>query len=452
MKEWFLLLWEMSFSASVLTAVVMILRLVLKKAPKNMTIWLWTPVLIRLICPFSPESAFSLMPRSEVVPVYGGSVAEQISVTAGVPEGLPTIQTASSPDILSVVSVVWLVGVIGMLVYTLVTYGVLKHRMKESIPLEGRVWLSDRAATPYILGIFSPKIYLPSSMASRDRNCVLAHEQAHLQRGDHIVKPLAFLLLSVYWFNPVMWVAYILLCRDIEMACDERVIRGYDTTEKIKAYSDVLMRCSVSTRSLAACPVAFGETAVASRIRAVLRYKKPKFWIMLTTVLVAAAVSLCFLTDPQNSDAASHKPPDEPPVIVTQSTALPSPTTAAITLRQTETPSTTTLNTTQKTTTTAVTTTTAPTTVPATAAPTVPTAVYTEPPTTAATTTPPSQQVVMSSFDFTLPELVKPPTLPSSYEYNPKTESTKSGISVYGEDIVPKASHPNIPVPRPGYN
>ncbi len=331
MKDLFLQLLDMSITASFLVVAVVILRLVLKKAPKNMTILLWVPVAIRLLCPVSVESVFSLIPEKEFVPAY----QEATNIPTVIVEDAAGIPMSPAPtpttDILSIISIVWIVGVVAMLAYTLVTYGILKYRMRESMPLEGRVWLSDRAQTPYILGVIMPKIYVPSAMSKVDREYVLAHENAHLSRGDHLLKPLAFLLLSVYWFNPLMWVAYILLCRDMEMACDERVIRDYDDTSKVKAYSQVLVRCSVPNRSLAACPVAFGETAVKSRVKAILCYKKPTFWITLITALVGVVLVVCFLTDPESGQAATHDVTNATTQAVTQTTVLPSETTVLTT-------------------------------------------------------------------------------------------------------------------------
>ena len=194
-------------------------------------------------------------------------------------------------------SIVWLVGILLMLSYGAVSYFCLKRKVSASLCKEGHVYLCDNIDTPFILGIFRPRIYLPSGMAESEIPYVLAHEEAHLKRKDHLWKPLGFLLLAVYWFNPLFWVAYILLCRDIENACDEKAIKDSDKAYKV-SYSEALLACSIHRRTIMACPLAFGETGVKSRIRAVLHYKKPAFWVILVAILVLIVTCVCFLTNP----------------------------------------------------------------------------------------------------------------------------------------------------------
>lgn len=305
MENIFFKLVNMSLAASVVAAVVIILRLVLKKAPKRISVALWVLVALRLILPFSIESSFSLMPSYAVMPE--GVVSYEKAEIDSTPTDVITVtspsgdskeyQTASLTDSLPIEVAAWLGGMAVMLAYALTSYLTIRKRVRESVPLKSNIRLCDRIPAPFILGIFRPKIYLPTSMDEADTKYVTAHEKAHLRRGDHIWKPFGFLLLTVYWFNPVMWLAYILLCRDIELACDERVI-GELGAESKKPYSDALLNCSAPRRSISACPLAFGETGVKQRIKNVLSYKKPAVWIIAAALILCIAASVCFLTNP----------------------------------------------------------------------------------------------------------------------------------------------------------
>ncbi len=280
MGQLFATLLDMSLSAGIVTLVVLVTRLFLRKAPRWIAVLLWGAVAIRLLCPFVPESKISLMPSD--VAVTEKLFAEDTALPVLPSQPTMPVESAEAFPWLTVCVTAWAIGVGGMLLYTLVSYGRMRYRMREAVPLEGRVYISDYADSPFILGILRPRIYLPSSLGEEDRAVVLAHENTHLKRMDHVWKPLGFVLLSFHWFNPLLWVAYVVLCRDIELACDERVVRDRTVPEK-KAYSETLIRCSVSRRTIAACPIAFGETAVKDRVKAVLLYKKPSFWL---TVLV----------------------------------------------------------------------------------------------------------------------------------------------------------------------
>ena len=305
----FLKLLNTSISASWLILVVIVLRLVLKKAPKSIHCLLWALVAIRLVCPFSIESIFSLVPSAETVPemyltlegetrqygtvleVVGNSLYPQSDVQV-VGNSIDRVQVQ---DVFLTLG--WLVGVGVLALYALVSYLRIRHKVAPAVRLRENIWVCDYIDTPFILGLFRPRIYLPSSLGGAELVHVLSHERAHLKRKDHWWKPLGFLLLTVYWFNPLIWVAYILLCRDIEMACDERVIRDLGAEEK-KAYSAALLNCSVKRHMIAACPLAFGEVGVKARVKSVLNYKKPAFWIIVIAVVLSVVVAVCFLTDP----------------------------------------------------------------------------------------------------------------------------------------------------------
>ena len=314
----FLKLLNLSISASWLVLVVLALRLVLKRAPKWVNVLLWGMVALRLMLPFSIESALSLIPSAETVSPEVVRFDPAPTITSGV----TIIDNAVNPSLSEsfaaapLASVnplyvwtylagwVWLIGLTAMLLYALVSYLRLRRRVSASIPLRENIYVCDEVPSPFILGIVHPCIYLPSALDEAQRGSVLSHERAHLARRDHWWKPLGFALLAVYWFNPLLWLAYTLLCRDIELACDERVLRGMDAGQ-IKDYSSALLACSVPRRMLAACPLAFGEVGVGARVKNALRYKKPAFWVVAASVIVCIVVAVCFLTNPRtDTDAA----------------------------------------------------------------------------------------------------------------------------------------------------
>ncbi len=310
MEAVFLKVLNMSIAACWLILAVLLLRLLLHKSPKTLTCLLWALVGVRLACPFSFESMLSLIPSRETVPAAiitdtvpaidsGISAVDRVVNTVISPSFYPQPESGATPlqVFTFVASVVWLVGIAGMLVYAAVSYLRLRRQVREAAFLRENIWECDCIATPFILGVLRPRILLPTSLPAEDTDYVLAHERAHLGRWDHWWKPLGFLLLAVHWFNPLVWLAYALLCRDIELACDERVVRDMDT-DRIKAYSTALLDCSMPRRSLSACPLAFGEVGVKHRIKSVLSYKKPAFWLIVVAVVACVVTAICFLTDP----------------------------------------------------------------------------------------------------------------------------------------------------------
>ncbi len=214
----------------------------------------------------------------------------------------------------TIVGIIWLTGIGSMLLYTVISYFGIYRRVKESVPLIDKVRVCDRIESPFILGVLRPRIYLPSDISSTDREYVIAHEMAHLKRFDHIWKPLGFLLLSVYWFHPLLWIAYILLCKDIEFACDEKVIKELGAEQK-KTYSTALINCSVSRKMISACPLAFGENGVKGRVKSVLHYKKPAFWVLIASVLVCVVMAVCFLTNPKEKEHSPEMTPTPTPTV-----------------------------------------------------------------------------------------------------------------------------------------
>lgn len=314
----FLKLLNLSISASWLVLVVLVLRFVWKRSPKWVNVLLWGIVALRLLLPFSIESALSLIPSAETI----SPEVVQFDPAPTITSGVNIIDNAVNPSLsesfaaapetsvnplyvwTEIAGCVWLIGLVAMLLYALVSYLRLRRRVSVSLRVRENIYLCDAISSPFILGVVKPRIYLPSTLDEVQQRNVLAHEHAHLARHDHWWKPLGFALLAVYWFNPVLWLAYVLLCRDIELACDERVIRDMDETA-IKTYSTVLLACSVPRRAVAACPLAFGEVGVKERVRNALHYKKPAFWIVAASVIVCIVVAVCFLTNPPtDTDAA----------------------------------------------------------------------------------------------------------------------------------------------------
>jgi len=314
----FLKLLNLSISASWLVLAVLVLRLISKRSPKWVNVLLWGIVALRLVLPFSIESALSLIPSAETVSPAVVQFAPAPTITSGVSvidnavnpslsEHFSAVPTASVNPLYvwtEIAGWVWLIGLGAMLLYALVSYLRLRRRVSVSLPVQDHIYLCDAISSPFILGVVKPRIYLPSGLDEVQRQNVLSHERAHLARRDHWWKPLGFALLAVYWFNPVLWLAYTLLCRDIELACDERVIRTMDESA-VKTYSTVLLACSMPRKAVITCPLAFGEVGVKERVRNALRYKKPAFWVVAASVAVCVVVAVCFLTDPPtDTDAA----------------------------------------------------------------------------------------------------------------------------------------------------
>ena len=314
MESLFIRFFNVGVSAAWLVLAVFAARLILRRAPKWTRVLMWALVGLRLALPFSIESAVSLVPSAETVP---GDIA--VAAAPQIRSGFaalnrtvnPYIQTSLAPSpeasvnpmqiVVSVAAVVWVCGAAAMLIYALASYARLRYRVREAVFEGDRVWTCDRAPTPFILGLFRPRIILPSGLSDDERTMILAHERAHLRRFDHIWKPLGFLLLAVNWYNPAIWLAYVLLCRDVELACDERVIRELGADAKAE-YSRTLIENSIRRRTVAACPLAFGEVGIKARVKNVLHYKKPALWIIIAAIVLCAALAVCFLTDPKKDD------------------------------------------------------------------------------------------------------------------------------------------------------
>ena len=336
MSSFFLEIVNMSISASWIVLAVLLLRLLLKKAPKWITVLLWGIVAVRLICPFSIESAMSLIPSSETINtdimVEGDSMLENDIVVEHKPlidTGVSIINDAVNPiieenfspepemepqgdismtpmrGIISILSWAWVGGMVVMLAYTVISYLRVKNKIGTAVLLRDNIYQSENVVSPFVLGVVKPRIYLPFNMDEQDMEHVIAHENAHIRRKDHLWKPFGFLLLTLHWFNPFIWLGYVLLCRDIELACDEKVVKEFDNQQKAD-YAQALLTCSVNRRVIAACPIAFGEVGVKDRVKSVLNYKKPAFWIIIVAILASSIAAVCFLTDPVSKEEESE--------------------------------------------------------------------------------------------------------------------------------------------------
>lgn len=315
MEAVFLKLVNLSITASWLVLAVLLVRLVFRKMPKWIVCILWGLVALRLVCPVSIESSLSLIPSGEPIPPeFAYTAMPQIQ------SGIPAINSVVNPILASsmtpapgasinptqvlsfALSWIWLAGMVLMLLYAFISWILLRHRVAAATLFRGNVRQSEQVDSPFVLGFFKPTIYLPYRISEEDMDYVLAHEQAHIARRDHWWKPIGFLLLSVYWFNPILWVVYVLLCRDIEVACDEKVIRGMGKDD-LRAYSTALLNCSVRHSRIAACPIAFGEVSVKGRIKNVMNYKKPAFWIIVVAIAACIVLAVCFMTNPEKAAA-----------------------------------------------------------------------------------------------------------------------------------------------------
>lgn len=312
MDDVFLKLVNLSISASWLILAVLVLRVVLKKAPKWVMPLLWGVVALRLVCLFSIESALSLIPSAETIPseivtetrepvLYEQATLDIVTnptlpSAAEVPVGVSRQQAQVD---FNIYSVLWLAGMAALLVHALVSAGKLKRKLATAILLRDNIYESEFVDSPFVFGVVKPNIYLPMHMDEGTAAYVIAHEHAHLARRDHWWKVLGYLVLALHWFNPLVWVAYILFCRDIELACDEKVVKGLDGAARAD-YSQALLSCAAPKRAVAACPLAFGEGNIKTRVKSALHYKKPAFWVAAAAVLTVVIVAVCFLTNPRS--------------------------------------------------------------------------------------------------------------------------------------------------------
>lgn len=318
MEKLFVEVLNMGLTATWVVLAVLAVRVLCRKAPKSLVVCLWALVGLRLVIPFVPESVTSLLPSGRIVSpeiltaetpsIFTGVTALNMAINPVLSEHLsPSYSVSSSlmPEaganpmqtVAFAAMVVWFAGMAVMFAYSLGTYLWLRYKVRVSLCCRDNIYVCDSIATPFVFGLIKPRIYIPSGMDEAQRECVIAHETAHLKRKDHWWKTIGFALLSVYWFHPLLWISYLLFSRDIERACDERVVKKLDTDAR-KAYAEALVACSLQKRMMFACPLSFGEVGVKDRVKSVLHYKKPAFWIVVGTVAAGAVVAVCFLTNP----------------------------------------------------------------------------------------------------------------------------------------------------------
>lgn len=332
MADVFIKTLNMGIAAGWLIVAVVVLRVLVKRAPKRFRLLLWAVVGLRLVLPVSIESALSLVPSAQTLPegVMYAAAPELNTGIAALNDAInPAFTAAFAPEpaasanplqvLLPIASVIWLAGAAVMLLWALVSWLRLRRRVAEAVRLEGNMFESERVASPFVLGLIRPRIYLPFGLDEGAREQVLTHERAHIARGDHVIKLIGWLILAVYWYNPLVWLAYALFCRDIELACDERVIRRLPVSGRAD-YSQALLDLSRPHHGVGACPLAFGESAVKGRVKSVLTYKRPAFWIIMLAALLCIGAAVCFLTDPK-AEADDSVPSDAPdygiPITVT---------------------------------------------------------------------------------------------------------------------------------------
>lgn len=326
---------NISITASWVVLAVVVIRFCLKKAPKWLSCALWGVVALRLVFPFSLESELSLIPSTQTInpsAIYNDSfevdtgfsavdnavngtventvvntVNNTVDSTVNSLKENADVSVTEGVGIAEIIAFVWLIGMFVMAGYAFISFLRLKLKLRTAVKKEGNIYQSESVGSPFVLGLLRPRIYMPYKTDEADIPLVVAHEKAHIKRFDHIIKPLGYLLLSVHWFNPLMWVAYILLCRDIEAACDEKVIKELGEDVR-KSYSTALLNASISRRSVAACPLAFGEVGVKERIKGVMNYKKPAFWVIIAGVAVCIIAAVCLLTNPKGSEKTDYTP------------------------------------------------------------------------------------------------------------------------------------------------
>ena len=325
MTDIFMYLVRLSWQATVLALAVMAVRLLFRQMPKRIACLLWLLVALRLVLPFTVESPMSLQPAADpITPVLSELREAPAAENTVTEEEFEAIQAARGDHPLAIgepmrraeafftskdfPALLWLAGAAAMLGYMALSYVRLHRRVAESVIMQPGVYCGGAVDSPFVLGWFRPRIYLPENLSEEDMAAVLAHERCHIRRKDHWIKPAAFVLLAVYWFNPVLWAAYLLLCRDIEGACDEKVLEKMDTAARA-GYSRALVNCAVRRSAVAACPVAFGEVGVKGRVKNILHYKKPAFWVLLLAAVTCIVLAVCFLTDPRDAalETAVHE-------------------------------------------------------------------------------------------------------------------------------------------------
>lgn len=299
---------EISWQAGLIALAVMAVRPLLRRAPRRAVCMLWLLVALRLLLParLTVESPVSLQqPESPPIQAYQELRQQEKVYVSTPPEQRPEMAgpvAAQGFALLDQLPAIWLTGVGCMALYMALSLLRMRWRLRAAPRIQDNVYRCTDWSTPFVLGVLAPRIYVPETVSEQDFPQVLAHERCHIRRWDHVWKPLAFLLLAVNWFNPVLWAAYVLLGRDMERACDEMVLKNATPSQRA-AYSRALVACAAQPKMAAVCPLAFGEVAVKERVKNVLNYKKPALWAVILLVVAAAIIGVCLLTKPAGKDA-----------------------------------------------------------------------------------------------------------------------------------------------------
>lgn len=312
MEQLFLQVLNMSLTASYVIVFVMIVRLCLKKSPKIFSYGLWSVVFFRLVCPFSFESLYSLLPqRAEVIPsdimyaqtpqINSGIASVDQVINSILPPATPTASVNPIQIWITIGAIVWVIGILVLFLYSLVTVRRLHRHLQSVEELSNGIYEVQGLQTPFVFGLIKPSIYLPTGLSIHERSYILTHEKTHIRRFDHIIKPIAFIVLCIHWFNPLVWISFLLMSEDMELSCDERVIKELGSNIK-KDYATSLLALSTGRRIIGGCPLAFGENDTRSRIKNILNYKKLTFWGALILVIAVGIIGIGLISNPKSED------------------------------------------------------------------------------------------------------------------------------------------------------
>ncbi|NLJ58940.1 MAG: DUF4825 domain-containing protein [Tissierellia bacterium] len=315
MEQLFLTLLNMSLTASYVIIFVIMIRLFLKRFPKVYSYALWFAVLFRLVCPFSFDSIFSLIPDNVNIPqdiayspkpeISSGIAVIDSAVNNVLPPPLNPAASANPMQIwLTIGEVVWLIGIAMLLIYSVITTVKLYRNLRNAKHIEDNIYIANGFKTPFVFGIIKPKIYLPDHLSESERSYVLLHERIHIKRLDHFVKLAFFIVSCIHWFNPLVWIAFYLMGEDMELSCDEKVVKQMGNNIK-KEYSTSLLSMSTGRKIIGGSPIAFGENNTESRIKNILNYKKPKNWVGLALIIAVIVVGIALITNPKNNQSES---------------------------------------------------------------------------------------------------------------------------------------------------
>ena len=324
LKDLFITVVNMSITASCVAISVILVRLLLKKAPKIFSYILWAPVLFRLVCPFSFNSEFSFFNLINLNAKQGSGAYEFVpqniglmqmpaiqssigghdgAVNASLPEAVPAASVNPMEIWMTVFSLIWIFGVIALFIYSIISYLKIKRKLQTATRVKANIFETDAIGTAFVCGFIRPKIYVPANIGDANLSYILEHERTHIRRKDYLIKPIAFLALILHWFNPLIWLCFVLMSQDMEMSCDESVLHKLGNGAK-GGYSNSLLSLSVKRKGiLTANPLAFGESHVKTRIKNILNFKKPAFWVIVVAVMAVCTAAIAFTANPSKNAA-----------------------------------------------------------------------------------------------------------------------------------------------------